>query len=349
MGSTVAKKNIGRFLTIIIAFIIMSLLTPAVLAAGLPDSLIPMGKTVGINISCDGIMVVSLNEVNTAEGAVKPATDAGLVPGDIITHINADEIDTLDDFKTAIAKKPTETMTVRIKRDGQEMQFNLTPAINNDGAPELGLWLRDKMAGIGTVTFYDPESGTYGALGHSVSDAQAGSVIALKSGTITPAKIMSIAKGEAGHPGELKGDFDFNSNIGTINKNTEAGIFGTLEEPAIAEGKEAIPVGGERDIELGEAKIMANIDGEEVREFSIEISRIFSGGDNRKVMITVTDEELLKTTGGIVQGMSGSPIIQNDKLVGAVTHVLINNPEKGYGISMDSMLSAAFEKDKKAA
>lgn len=349
MGDMVAKKRIRRFSMIIVLCIVLGSFSTPVLAAERPEALVPMGKTVGININCDGVMVVSLSEVNTSEGTVKPAVDAGLVPGDIITHVNSDEIKSLDDFRDAIGKNPNGTMTVRLKRNGNEMQVNLTPAVNNDGAPELGLWLRDSMAGIGTVTFYDPKSGTYGALGHPVSDAQAGSTMPLKSGSIMPAKIMSVARGEAGRPGELQGEFDFNKSIGTICSNTDMGIFGILEETGIAGGKEAIPVGGESDIKLGEAKIMANIDGDDVKEFSIEISRIFSGGDNRKVMITVTDEDLLKATGGIVQGMSGSPIIQNGKLVGAVTHVLINNPEKGYGISMDSMLSAAFDKDKKAA
>lgn len=345
MDGSVTKQDIRRYLIIFVMAFVLSAWTPAILAAEIPETLVPMGKTVGISIECEGVLVVSLNEVNTPEGVVTPGLDAGLKPGDMITHVNSDEISTLDDFQTAIEKVPGEIMTVRIKRDSEEMQLNLTPALNSDGINELGLWLRDSMAGIGTVTFYDPENGTYGALGHSVSDIEAGIVVPLKSGSIMPANIISIIRGEAGMPGELQGEFEFGNNIGTINSNTDAGIFGVIENTAVTEGAQPIPVGSENDIELGDATILSNISGEEIEEYSIEISRIFSGGDNRKVMITVTDQRLLDATGGIVQGMSGSPIIQNGKLVGAVTHVLINNPEKGYGISMDNMLSAAYSDD----
>lgn len=343
MGDLITKQRYRRSLLIVIFTLVLSAFSPLAMAADIPEELIPMGNTVGISIRCDGVMVVALGQVDTSEGTVSPAVDAGFAPGDIITHVNSDEINSLNDFQSAISKTPNASMTVRIKRDGSEMQLNLTPAVNNKGIPELGLWLRDGMAGIGTVTFYDPESGIFGALGHSINDVKAGSIMPLKSGTIMPAKIMSVLRGEAGLPGELQGEFDFDKSIGTIDENTQSGIFGTLAETQMCEGKNTMPVGCEKDIKLGDATILANVDGEDVKEYSIEVSRIFTGGDNRKLMITVTDEELLAATGGIVQGMSGSPIIQNGKIIGAVTHVLINNPEKGYGISMDSMLKDFYK------
>lgn len=345
MEGSIARQNIRRYIIAIFTLCIMAAASPLALAADIPKELIPVGKTVGINISCDGVIVVSLSEVDTAEGTASPALDAGFAPGDVITQVNSDKISSLQDFRDAIDKTPGEAMTVRILRDSSEMQLTLTPVTNKEGSSELGLWLRDGMAGIGTVTFYDPRSGVYGALGHSVSDIETGTIMPLEAGTIMPASITSIIKGESGAPGELQGDFNFDTTIGTITTNSDAGIFGVLEDNNIANDIDALPVGSEKDITLGEATIMANIDGEEIKEYSVEISRIFSGGDNRKMMVTVTDDDLLAATGGIVQGMSGSPIIQNGKIVGAVTHVLINNPEKGYGISIDTMLSSAYKSD----
>ncbi|MGL5514544.1 MAG: SpoIVB peptidase, partial [Sporomusa sp.] len=272
-----------------------------------------------------------------------PATDAGFQPGDIIVKVNSSEIDTLADFRTAISNLDGGPIAITVKRGESTKELTLTPAKNKNDSFELGLWLRDGMAGIGTVTFYDPQAGVYGALGHSVSDIETGLIMPLDHGNIMPSSITGIMKGEPGTPGELQGEFDFDQTIGSVNLNTDAGIFGLLDDSNFTKSLKALPVGFEKDINLGEATILANIEGKDVREYSVEISKIFTGGDNRKMMVTVTDENLLAATGGIVQGMSGSPIIQNGKIIGAVTHVLVNNPEKGYGISMDSMLGTAYE------
>jgi len=337
-------KSKRRFWPGTIAFILIILfaVSPSAFAATMPKELVPVGKTVGINISCEGVMVVSLNAVETAAGNVSPAKDAGMLPGDIITHVGADEVETLNDFRTAVDKTEGDAMTIRFTRGDNEMQVTLQPVKNENGHPELGIWLRDGLAGIGTVTFYDPQSGKFGALGHSVTDVETGSVVPLESGTIMPAKISSIIKGASGSPGELQGEFDFDKSLGAITENTSAGIFGKLEDASFTDGGKAYPVGSEDDLKLGPATILADINGEGAKEYAVEISRIFTGGDNRKMMVTVTDETLLEATGGIVQGMSGSPIIQNDKIVGAVTHVLIDNPQKGYGISISRMLETAF-------
>lgn len=229
-------------------------------------------------------------------------------------------------------------MAVQLTRAGQLIQFTVTPALSQeDGCWRLGLWLRDGIAGIGTVTFYDPETGLFGALGHSINDVDTGILLPLGDGTITSATVSDVQRGEKGKAGELHGAFDTESKLGEVKQNTSSGIFGTAF--CGFEGV-PIPVAEDSEIENGPATILANVEGSEVREYAVEISRAQSGG---RLMVTVTDPELLAATGGIVQGMSGSPIIQNGKLVGAVTHVLISDPTRGYGITISSMLRAAEE------
>jgi len=333
--ATRAKQHI---MAAIAALALLLSVAPVALAAQMPTELVPVGQTVGITIKCDGVMVVALGDVETDAGMVSPAKTAGLRPGDVITQVGAEQIRSLAEFKAVIEEFDAEGMTVEINRGGQTLQVTLTPARDWSGATVLGLWLRDGMAGIGTVTFYDPVSGLFGALGHSVSDMETGALMPLGEGAIMPATVKSVRRGEAGAPGELQGEFDFTTKIGTLTENTLTGIFGQLEEVAQFPQEKAIPIGDAKDIALGPAKILANISGKSIQEFDIEITRTFSGGEDRNMMITVTDPALIAQTGGIVQGMSGSPIIQDGKIVGAVTHVLINNPEKGYGISIESML-----------
>ncbi|MCL2828188.1 MAG: SpoIVB peptidase [Oscillospiraceae bacterium] len=335
---TRAKGLKQRTIATVLALTLLLTVAPMALAAQMPTELVPVGQTVGINIKCDGVMIVALGEVETDTGTVSPAKAAGLLPGDVITQVGTTRISSLAEFKAAIEKSGTEIMAVQIDRAGETLQTHLLPARDQSGANVLGLWLRDGMAGIGTVTFYDPASGLFGALGHSVSDVETGALVPLGEGAIMPATVKSVRKGEAGMPGELQGEFDFAKKIGSLTANTLTGIFGKLEDNVQFQQEKALPIGGAKDIALGPATILANINGKSIQEFDIEITRIFSGGDDRNMMITVTDPALITQTGGIVQGMSGSPIIQDGKIVGAVTHVLINNPEKGYGISIESML-----------
>jgi len=316
----------------------------------MPTELIPVGQTVGIDIKCDGAMVVALGEVETETGRVTPAATAGLLPGDVITQVGGTRVHSAAELKEAIEQAGSEMVTVQVTRDGsQKLQLNLAPAKDKTGKYELGIWLRDGMAGIGTVTFYDPKSGIFGALGHAVSDVETGALMPLGEGKIMPAAVKSARPGKAGAPGELQGEFDFGAQIGTLFANTQMGIFGHIADASALRYGDPLPIGGTRDIAPGAAKILANVCGTEIQEYDIEISRLFTGGEDRNMMITVTDPALLAVTGGIVQGMSGSPIVQNGKIIGAVTHVLINNPEKGYGISIDSMLQNAYASDALAA
>jgi len=334
-------RNTRRVFAVIAAFIFISSAIPCALAVT-PTALVPVGQTVGIDIRCDGAMVVAIGEVESEYGSVTPGTDAGLLLGDVITQVGSDRISSAAQFKEAMEETGGETITVHVLRAGQRLQLNITPAADKTGNYELGLWLRDSMAGIGTVTFYDPKSGIFGALGHSVSEVETGALMPLADGSIMPASVKSIRKGTPGAPGELCGEFDFTKQSGILFANTLTGIFGHVTESAIFSQEELLPIGAADDLTLGAAKIRANVEGTNIQEFDIEISRIFSGGDDRNMMITVTDEALLALTGGIVQGMSGSPILQNGKLVGAVTHVLINNPERGYGICIEHMVEHAF-------
>ena len=331
-----------RIMVALATLIIVVTAAPLTLAA-MPTELVPVGQTVGIDIKCGGAMVVALGEVETETGTLTPALTAGLLPGDVITQVGGTRIHSASELKEAIKQAAGKTVTVQVIRHGdQKLQLNLTPARDKAGEYELGIWLRDGMAGIGTVTFYDPKSGIFGALGHAVSDVETGTLMPLGEGKIMPAAVKSVRRGSAGAPGELQGEFDFGAQIGTLFANTQMGIFGHIADASALRYGDPLPIGGTRDIAPGAAKILANVSGTEIQEYDIEISRLFTGGEDRNMMITVTDPALLAVTGGIVQGMSGSPIVQNGKIIGAVTHVLINNPEKGYGISIGSMLDNAF-------
>ena len=313
----------------------LSVLAAPALAEGTRE-LVPVGRTVGIEASTEGLLVVSLSEVETADGRVSPAADSGILPGDMIVRLGGCEISTSADFAKAAACLDGSPVAVQLTRAGQLIQYTVTPALSaEDGCWRLGLWLRDGIAGIGTVTFYDPETGLFGALGHSINDADTGVLLPLGEGFITTATVSDVQKGERGRAGELHGAFDTGARLGCVTQNTVCGIFGTAS--SAFEGS-AMPVAEDAEIENGPATILANVVGSDVREYAVEISRAQSGG---RLLVTVTDPALLEATGGIVQGMSGSPIIQNGKLCGAVTHVLISDPARGYGITISSMLKAA--------
>ena len=296
--------------------------------------LIPMGNAVGIHMEIDGVMVVKLTEGESGDDS--PASKAGLLPGDIIVQVDETKTPSSADFLKALEAAEGGTLTLTVRRGGDLLELTLTPEVQDDGEATIGVWLRDGITGTGTLTYYDPETGCFGALGHGITDLDTGAVMPLDAGVITETEVTEIKKGVCGKPGELCGSGE-GACLGEIEENTPYGIFGTLHSPADGE---PIPVAGEDEIALGPATILANVAGDEIQEYEVEIIRIYKDADNpRSMMIRVTDPALLKQTGGIVQGMSGSPILQNGKLVGAVTHVLVNNPEKGYGISAEDMLN----------
>ena len=275
------KKQIAASLLTLLAFAAFS---PGVRA----EELLLGGQTVGIEIDSEGVIVSGFCAVETAEGSVSPAEDAGFALGDIIVRL--------------------------------------------DGSP---VWLRDAVSGIGTVTFIEPESGVFGALGHSVNEENTGHPVPLRQGSICPAEIVSVSPGAPGSPGELCGSSDESAPIGSVARNTSVGIFGHLTVPA--EGRR-IQTG---ELRPGEASILATLSGHEARAYSAQIDRVYSDDGVTHALLTVTDGELTADAGGIVQGMSGSPIIQDGALVGAVTHVFVNDPRRGFAVGIYDMLSAA--------
>ena len=307
-----------------------------------PRLLIPVGRAVGIKLFSDGVMVVGFSQIPAAGGSVVPARTCGLREGDVITHINAAEVDTIEEIQAELAKVGGEEMSIRALREGKPLQVTAQAVkCSTDGSYKLGAWLRDSMAGIGTVTYYDPATGQFGALGHGINDVDTALLMPLESGGILSATVTDVKKGERGEPGELHGDFDLSADIGQLWANTCHGIFGTLAQADLAR-MEPLEVASAGQVETGEALIYSNIAGEEIRPYTVEVSKLHPDASvGRDLTVRVTDRARLEATGGIVQGMSGSPIVQNGRLVGAVTHVLVGDPTQGYGILAQRMLNTA--------
>lgn len=313
------------------------------MAATSVRTVVPVGRAVGIKLFSDGVLVVGFSAIPTDGGNVAPAKECGLREGDIITHINSEEVDTVEQVQSLLQGLEGDKMSIRCLRGEKQLQMTARAVkCSSDGEYKLGAWIRDSMAGIGTMTFYDPETGTFGALGHGINDVDTCQLMPLQSGGIMEASVTQVQKGIKGTPGQLKGAFEM-SDIGDLWANTEGGVFGTLKEDGLTEGMTALEIANPTEIRIGPATILSNISGETVKEYNVEITKVIlaEDGDTRDMMLTVTDKELLETTGGIVQGMSGSPILQNGKIVGAVTHVLVNDPTTGYGIFLENMLKAA--------
>ena len=316
---------------------------PAMASAEGARMVIPMGRAVGIKLFSDGVLVVGLSDVTGQAGETSPARSCGLRQGDIITHINDTQVDTIEAVRAVLQKLEGDQMSIRAIRDEAQVQFTAQAAACTDGTYRLGAWIRDSMAGIGTMTFYEPATGLFGALGHGINDVDTALLMPLESGAILSASVSDVKKGAAGDPGELHGAFRTDRDLGELWANTPGGIFGTLADTSLVPDGEAVPVALRSQVKVGPATILSNIAGEEVKRYDVEIVRVYPAGshDTRDLMVKVTDPELLEATGGIVQGMSGSPILQDGRLVGAVTHVLVNDPTQGYGILAETMLSAA--------
>ena len=304
---------------------------------------IPVGRTVGIKLFSDGVLVVGLSDIQTDGTAVSPAKEMGLKVGDRITHVNDREVDTIEQMQEAIQTLAGEQMTLKVTRRDKQLQLCGAAVCSRQGTYQLGTWIRDSMAGIGTVTFYDPKSEVFGALGHGVNDVDTAQLMSMQSGSVMHSSVTDVKKGQSGAPGELHGSFDLRRDMGQLYANTHAGIFGTLADESILGDIKPMEIARRSQIKVGPATILSNVAGEEVREYRVEIMHLYPSteGEMRNLMLKVTDPELLAQTGGIVQGMSGSPILQNGRLVGAVTHVLVNDPTRGYGILMENMLDAA--------
>lgn len=317
------RKIFLKPLTILLAALVLALSASAA-------ELVPVGEAVGLRLSGTGVTITDFSRIETADGTVSPAEMAGLLPGDVIISVDGRTILSAGELKESLASAG-DSVVVGYRRGGEEKGARLSPVKNENGV-FIGAWVRDSLSGIGTVTWYDPETGAFGALGHSVSEDGAGG-----SGEVYEAEITGVKVGKAGEPGQLEGAFASQEPIGTIERNTGVGVFGRLG--VIPEG-EPIPAAGRDEIRPGPAVMISSVTGEP-KDYAVEVLRVYPASrDGRSMLIRVTDEELLEATGGIVQGMSGSPIIQNGKLIGAVTHVLIKDPTRGYGVSIEEMLAS---------
>ena len=308
--------------------------------------LLPGGQSIGVTLQTKGVMVVGQAPVIDKSGRKAfPAKEAGIEVGDILLKINNEEVHTDQDVSDAVhlAGEQKGNANVTFKHQNQILEKVLKPIFCVEtGRYRVGLFVRDEAAGVGTLSFLDPISNRYGALGHVITDADTNQQIEVSNGKIMASTIYAIEKGKRGHPGEKIGSFVSNSPFtGTIEKNTITGIFGTLKGQTVNPYfKEAIPVGWEAEVKVGPAKIYTVIKGEKIEEFDIKIERVMHNRtDSKNMIVRVTDPRLLEETGGIIQGMSGSPIVQDGKLVGAVTHVFVNDAERGYGVFIQNMIN----------
>ena len=277
----------------------------------------------------------------------KPYENSGIEEGDRIIKVNNTQIDSTDELIETVNMSGGKEIKVEYVHEQETKECIKKKKKMNDDEYKLGLWVRDSAAGVGTVTFYEPSTKTFGALGHGISDIDTGELIDIASGEFVTTRILSITKGESGTPGKIQGTIENQENIGLISKNTRFGIYGTVDNLSglnIDTSKE-MEVATRDEIETGKATILCSLDNDTPQEYEIEIEKIFKNNnyDNKSMEIRVTDERLLEKTGGIIQGMSGSPIIQNGKFIGAVTHVLVDNPEEGYGVFADIMLKQSRE------
>ncbi len=302
------------------------------------DMVIPAGTPFGIKMFTDGVMVVGLSDLDLEGRAVNPAKNAGIRTGDIILSIDGKKIYYNEDVGKIVGESKGREMQVTLKREGVLKEVALTPVQSpSDESYRAGMWVRDSSAGIGTMTFYDPQEGVFAGLGHAICDVDTGAVMPLSSGEAVEVTITGVNRGSSGFPGELRGVFGNSKVIGSLIKNNETGIFGKCSLPPVQH--DPVPLATRGEIRVGPATIYTTVQGKQPQAYEIQIERIATTDANptKNMVIKVTDPRLLEVTGGIVQGMSGSPILQDGKLVGAVTHVFVNDPARGYGIFVENM------------
>ena len=306
-------------------------------------TVIPVGDIAGVKLYTNGVLVVGMSEIEGYDNKkYKPYENSGIKEGDTIIKINENLINSTEDLITNVNNSQGKDINVEYIHQEQTKECSISPVKTGNNQYKLGLWVRDSAAGVGTVSFYEPSSKTFGALGHGITDIDTNELINIASGEFVTTRILNITKGENGNPGKIQGTVENQTNIGTISKNTQFGIYGTVNNLSsinIDTSKE-MEVALREEIELGKATILCSLDNSTPQEYEIEIEKIYkeNNQNNKSMQIKVTDEKLLEKTGGIIQGMSGSPIIQNGKFIGAVTHVLVNDPSEGYAVFGDLML-----------
>ncbi len=298
------------------------------------------GDCLGFSLDSKGLTVVGSNYIFTKSGAVNPFVGSGLKVGDLIQTLNGKTISTIDEINEILAGSGGQVLPMTVLRDGKEISLTITPAKDSfSGEYKLGLWIKNNTEGIGTLTFVEDENLRFGSLGHAIYN-NGGSILQVNDGNIYRCKVLGIKKGVDGTPGEILGTFSRNDPLGDVDKNSEYGVFGYITNKEFAEEKQLVQVGGRAGVKPGKATIFCALNGEDIKPYEIEIIKAnYQTSSNEKSMVfRVVDKELLALTGGIIQGMSGSPIMQNGKIIGAVTHVFVNDPTKGFGLYLDWML-----------
>lgn len=309
---------------------------------------IPVGNIAGVKLYTNGVLVVGMSEIEGKNNEkYKPYENTGIEEGDTILKINDILINSTDELVHNVNKSNGEDIKIDYIHDDEAKECSITPVKTADDEYKIGLWVRDSAAGVGTVTFYEPSTKTFGALGHGIIDIDTNELINISSGEFITTRILNIEKGERGNPGKIQGTIENQKGIGVIGKNTKFGIYGKVDNISglNLDASKEMEVALRDEIKTGKATILCSLDNDRPQEYEIEIEKIFKENnyDNKSMQIKVTDNRLIEKTGGIIQGMSGSPIIQNGKFVGAVTHVLVNNPQEGYGVFADIMIKKSKE------
>lgn len=304
---------------------------------------IPIGKAIGMKMYTEGVLIVGMSEI---EGK-KPYEKTGIEAGDKIIEINKNKISSTDELIECVNNSNGKELEIKYISDEKEEYANIMPVKTSNNEYKLGLWVRDAAAGVGTLTFYEPSTGSFGALGHGINDVDTYELIDIASGELVTTNIVDIVKGKDGSPGEIRGSIDNGVTIGSINKNTGFGVYGSVKNISRLNltNQNEMDVANRSEIKTGKAEILCELENGKIEKYEIEIQKIFidNNENNKSMLLKVTDEKLLEKTGGIIQGMSGAPIIQNGKFIGAVTHVLVNDSKVGYGVFADLMIKQMRE------
>ena len=296
---------------------------------------IPLGSAFGIKLFTDGVIVASLSDIYTEEGVCCPAAEAGILPGDYLLQADGQDIPDNGALARYIGSSQGEAISFQVRREDQVFSVEVTP-VYGEGSFKTGMWVRDSAAGIGTLTFYDPATGVFAGLGHGICDMDTNGVMALRSGEPAPITLSGIVKGQADSPGQLRGYFSSEESLGTLLANRETGVYGTLHQAPAGEAVETLT---REEVATGPVQLLVSLDETGPQLYEAEIQEIINQDKTTKnLVVQVTDPRLLERTGGIVQGMSGAPILQNGKLAGAITHVFTEDPTLGYGIFISNML-----------
>lgn len=304
---------------------------------------VPMGNLIGAKLYTSGVLVVGMSEIQGDDQQKhKPYEGSGIEEGDMIVEMDSKKIANTDELVETVNSSKGKAIQIKYVRNDETITTSIQPIKSEDNEYKLGLWVRDAAAGVGTLTFYEPSTGKFAALGHGIVDVDTGDIINIANGELVTSNLVAIKKGEKGTPGEIKGSIDSGVTIGNISKNTNFGVFGLVSNKnnLNLNGAKEYEFALRSEIQTGEAEIICELENGKKEQYKIEISKIYTSNnyDNKSMMIKITDERLLQKTGGIIQGMSGSPIIQNGKFVGAITNVLVSDPTTGYAIFGDLMV-----------